>query len=210
MTTRVCPHCNINSHFTEIWSDQSKDAPEAATLRTVYESRFLESCDNCRRPVVGMYFTQTAIRQLWPTVVHRKIYDDVPEAIAGAASEAHQALGADAPRAAVAMARAVVEATAKEKGITQGRIQSKIDQLAANGHISEPMREAAHEIRLTANEAAHGDLVEEPISIEEATEVVELMDAILERVYQEPAKVARVRASREARRNSQEPAQAAG
>lgn len=34
------------------------------------------------------------------------------------------------------------------------------------------------------------------------------MDAIFERVYQEPAKVARVRASREARRNGQEPTEA--
>jgi hypothetical protein len=137
-------------------------------------------------------------------MIHRKVYLDVPEAIAAAASEACQSLGAEAPRAAVAMARAVIEATAKEKGITRGNIQAKIEQLAADGHISEAMKEAAHEIRLTANEAAHGDLVDEPISVYEAREVVELMDAILERVYQEPAKVARVRASREARRNRQE------
>ena len=47
------------------------------------------------------------------------------------------------------------------------------------------MREAAHEIRFAGNEAAHGDLVE-TISVEEAAEVVELVDAILERVYHEP------------------------
>ena len=38
------------------------------------------------------------------------------------------------------------------------------------------------------------------MGVDEATEIVDLMDAILERVYQEPAKVARVRASREARK----------
>jgi hypothetical protein len=52
-------------------------------------------------------------------------------------------------------------------------------------------------------ECLHGDILNEPVSVEDATEVVELMDAILERVYQEPAKVARVRASREARQNGQ-------
>jgi hypothetical protein len=67
------------------------------------------------------------------------------------------------------------------------------------------MREAAHEIRFAGNEAAHGDLVE-TISVEEAAEVMELMDAILERVYQEPAKVAR--ASREARKNREVATQA--
>jgi hypothetical protein len=73
----------------------------------------------------------------------------------------------------VVMARATVEATAKDKGITSGKLQSKIEQLAANGHISEAMKEAAHEIRFAGNDAAHGDLVGEPISVEEATEVVE-------------------------------------
>ena len=94
----------------------------------------------------------------------------------------------------------VVEATAKDKDIPGRNIRDKIEGLAAGGHISESMREAAHEIRFAGNEAGHGDLVE-TISVEEAAEVVELMDAILERVYQEPAKVARVRASREARKN---------
>ena len=103
------------------------------------------------------------------------------------------------------MARAVIEATAKEKGITAATFTPR-SSASANGHISEAMKEAAHEIRFAGNEVAHGDLVEEPISVEDATEVVELMDAILERVYQEPAKVARVRASREARRNRQVPA----
>jgi hypothetical protein len=107
------------------------------------------------------------------------------------------------------MARATLEATAKDKGITSGTIPFKIEQLAANGHISEAMKEAAHEIRFAGNEAAHGDILGELISVQEATEIVELLDAILERVYQEPAKVARVRASRLARQSGQQPGQAA-
>jgi hypothetical protein len=146
---------------------------------------------------------------VWPALL--KSYADVPEAIAAAAIETHKALGAQAPRASVAMARATVEATAKDKGITGGTIQSKIEQLAVGGHISEAMREAAHEIRLAGNEAAHGDILSEPISISDATDIVALMDAILERVYQEPARVviARVRASRAARMNRQESPEAA-
>ena len=108
------------------------------------------------------------------------------------------------------MARAAVEATAKERGITKGNLESKIDQLAKDDHISEAMRLAAHEIRFAGNEAAHGDLVDEPITVDDAAEIVDLMDAILERVYQEPAKVARVRASREARQKPKEPSEASG
>ena len=97
----------------------------------------------------------------------------------------------------------MVEATAKDKGITVSGIYSKIEQLYAGGHISEAMKEAAHEIRFAGNDAAHGDLTAETITVEGATEIVGLMDAILERVYQEPAKVARIRASRVAKKTGQ-------
>jgi hypothetical protein len=66
---------------------------------------------------------------VWPEAVAYRSYDDVPEAIARAASEAHQSLGAKAPRAIVAMARAVVDATATNKGITRGNLQAKIEQM---------------------------------------------------------------------------------
>jgi hypothetical protein len=62
------------------------------------------------------------------------------------------------------------------------------------------MAEAAHEIRFAGNEVAHGDLVAEPLNIGDATGIIRLMDTILERVYQEPAEVARIRADREERK----------
>lgn len=96
--------------------------------------------------------TLEELPRVWPEVIPRKTYPDVPNAIAGAALEAHLPLDARAPRASVVMARATVEATAKDKGIAQGNLESKIDQLAASGHISEAMKEAAHEIRLAGNE----------------------------------------------------------
>jgi hypothetical protein len=175
--------------------------------------RFCEVCDNCDKPVCGIHTAGSGMNDpplFWPVVVTRKSYPDVPEGIGTAASEAHQALGADAPRASVAMARATVEATAKERGISKGNLESKIDQLAKDGHISEAMRLAAHEIRFAGNEVAHGDLVDEPITVDDAAEIGDLMDAILERVYQEPAKVGRVRASREARQKREVQGEAAG
>jgi Domain of unknown function (DUF4145) len=204
--TRVCPHCNVSSHFTTMWSDNWDEFsdPDEQLMR------FCEVCDNCNKPICGIYAAADDRPLVWPSVVTRKSYPDMPEAIAVAASEAHQALGADAPRASVAMARATVEATAKERGISKGNLESKIDQLAKDGHISEAMRLAAHEIRFAGNEVAHGDLVDEPITVDDAAEIVDLMDAILERVYQEPAKVGRVRASREARQKREVQGEAAG
>jgi hypothetical protein len=101
------------------------------------------------------------------------------------------------------MARAVVEATAKQHGITTGNLLSKIDRLAQKGVISELMKEAAHEIRFAGNDAAHGDLAAQGITREDSVEVLGLIDEILHRVYQEPVRVERVRKRREERRGAE-------
>jgi Domain of unknown function (DUF4145) len=139
----------------------------------------------------------------WPVAAPGKDFPDVPEQIAAAAGEAHRCLSFNASRAAIAMGRAVIEATAKDKGITDGKLQTKIDSLYKRGHIREHIKEAAHELRHFGNEVAHGDLAAEPISDEDAAEMIGLMDEVLVEVYQSPARVRRLRESREARHRAQ-------
>ncbi|MFF1358734.1 DUF4145 domain-containing protein [Streptomyces sp. NPDC058297] len=140
-----------------------------------------------------------------PKKVDRPEFPDVPDAIAETASEAHACLSIDAYRGAVALARAVVEATAKDKGITRGNLADKIDALAAQNLIREFTRELAHEVRRGGNEIAHGDLADEPMPVDDAQAIIGLMDEILQEVYQAPAKVRRLKQSREdrAQRNTE-------
>ncbi|GAA1543378.1 hypothetical protein GCM10009788_52350 [Nocardioides humi] len=155
--------------------------------------------------MIGGYVHQSSgeVNDWWPRHVGGKEFPDVPEHIASTADEAHQSLSIGAHRGAIALARAVVEATAKDHGITKGMLDKKIDEMAKQGVISDAMKDAAHEIRFAGNEVAHADLAEEPITKEDAEEVLALMDAILTRVYQEPAQVARVRQRREERRGGE-------
>lgn len=139
------------------------------------------------------------VTERWPLTASTHSYPDVPPDLAAVAVEANRCLSAQAPRAAVAMARAVVEAVAKDKNAQGGNLMQRIDALAQAGHISAAMKEAAHEIRFAGNAAVHADPVAEAVSPEEAEEIVGLMSAILNRVYEEPAQIARVRARREAR-----------
>lgn len=127
-------------------------------------------------------------------------FPDVPVEIAAAASEAHACWYRDANRAAVLMARAVIEATAKNKGITKGVLLDKID--AMSDMIRPHVRRGAHEVRLLGNDMAHGDFVH-AVSDEDAKLVLTLMDEVLGDVYQSPARVARAQAAREERRQQQ-------
>ncbi|WP_328473661.1 DUF4145 domain-containing protein [Streptomyces sp. NBC_00448] len=128
--------------------------------------------------------------------------DSVPKAIAGAAAEAHSSLRVGNIQAAVLMARTTVEATAKAKGITSGNLVAKIDALYAQHLIYEHVRDAAHEVRFAGNDAAHGDLVDDPISADEAATIVELMDMLLDGVFIAPAKTAAQTLARQARKNA--------
>jgi len=127
-----------------------------------------------------------------------KEFPDVPDRIAEAADEAHRCLSIKAYRAAVLLARSVIEATAKEKGITTGSLLSKIDEMFDRRLIREHVKDGAHEVRHLGNEMAHGDFVE-PVREDEAELILVLMGEVLVEVFQSVARVQRARELRAAK-----------
>lgn len=154
-------------------------------------------CDHCRKLLIRYgYMDEDEPEQWLPIAGAQKEFSDVPVEIASLAMEAHNSLSANAGRGAVILARAVIEATAKDKGITNGNLYAKIDQLHTSGLIREHIKEAAHEVRLGGNDVAHGDILSGPFPYEETVEILTLMDEVLLEVYQSPARVERARQQR--------------
>jgi hypothetical protein len=132
-------------------------------------------------------------------MTQRESIADVPPSVADAAAEAALCMQAGAPRGAIMLARAVIEATAKDKGVTDGSLSQKIDQLHERGYIRTYLRDGAHEVRYTGNDMAHGDFPA-TISDKDAEVLVQLMREVLMEVYQDPARRERlVRLARDAR-----------
>ena len=171
-------------------------------------------CDNCSALTVAMataragdgailsdpagWLGRMNHTQWYPVHSVGKDFPDVPQHIADAASEAYRCRSISALRTAVQLARSVVEATAKEKGITQGSIFSKINEMYNQRLIREHIKDGAHEVRHLGNDMAHGDFVS-PVTSEETDLVLTLMSEILDEVFQSPARVAQARAARAAR-----------
>jgi hypothetical protein len=130
-------------------------------------------------------------------------YPDVPEHIAPAASEAHACQSIGAHRAAVMLARAVIEATAKAKQISNGTLYNKIEKMHEHGFLSELVRDQAHEVRHLGNDMAHGDFVE-PVSAEEADEILDLMAEVLHTVFEMPAQLLRRKEARLAKKGGEQ------
>lgn len=182
----------------------SEHDPEESIVSAHY------TCDNCHRPSLGFDYTcedqygTTAESWLYryseeirwyPTGGETRKFQDVPEAIASAAAEAHLCHSANAHRAALILARAVVEATAKEKDCQRRNLFEMIEALEVAKHVRGYVKEAAHAIRDLGNNMAHGDF--EEVSAADCALVLTLMDEVLLEVYQSPASVAKAQVLRE-------------
>jgi hypothetical protein len=157
--------------------------------------------DDPHDPNVGDIWFKRNLRWVrwWPPKKRHVDLSDVPRDLADTAREAYLCLSVGALRAALPLARAVIEATAKTKGITDGLVYQKIDKMAQQDYIRPHIKEAAHEVRHFGNVVAHGDLHDKPTE-EDVALALELMFEVLEEVFQSPARVQR---AVEARKNRQ-------
>lgn len=191
MLINTCPRCKAWAQFNILWSSrawwsQGVELKDAALL-----------CTACRSPVAGLVDGEEQnILRLWPDFVTGKDFPDVPNHIAEAADEAYRCHSIKAYRAALMLARSVIEATAKEKGITDGKLYEKIDEMYNRRLIREDVKEAAHEVRHFGNDVAHGDFVA-PVREGDAQLILTLMSEVLDEVFQSPARVQRARERRE-------------
>ncbi|AMU64882.1 hypothetical protein B9M81_05695 [Mycobacteroides abscessus] len=136
-----------------------------------------------------------------PSITETTDYPHVPNHIGEAATEAYECHSNEHYRGAIMLARAVIEATAKDKGITKGRLYDKIEALATAGLIRAVIKDAAHGVRELGNEMAHGDFVN-PISAEESKLVIQLMGEILNDVYQSPAVISQAQQAAQSRKQT--------
>ncbi|MEJ8284657.1 DUF4145 domain-containing protein [Curtobacterium citreum] len=206
MASTLCPYCKKNSHMTPKWGRLLAGAAMAHMACT---------CDECHRIVIGEAFGQKlgvnaptenfsylsdalerAEEITWlPLAAEAPEVHDVPDSIARAAKEAYSSASVGNFMAAILMARTVIEASAKDRGITSGNLKSKIDAMKDADLIRPAMAEQAHEVRFAGNDMAHGDIDVAPDAID-AEEILALMGSVLLEVFQDPARLERIRAKR--------------
>lgn len=214
MASRTCYRCGTWAHMTMV-ADASRLKDDDALWTMAHR------CDNCgaisaavTEPAVPESILNqassnrtTALRSAFdssddldwqPVLISGHSYDYVPAHIAEAADEAHRCRSIGAFKASAILARAVVEATAKDKGVKESGIYAKIEALHAADHLSKHAKAEAHEIRFFGNSMAHGDFVTS-VTDSEAGDVLDLMNAVLSEVYENPGRVKRITANREAK-----------
>ncbi|MFB6397976.1 DUF4145 domain-containing protein [Polymorphospora lycopeni] len=192
MLVDTCPRCGARAQFEVVWIGKP-----GSWSRERYPAALV--CIACGSPVAGDVSERGHhILGLWADRVTGKEFPDVPRHIAETADEAHRCHSIKAYRAAVLLARSVIEATAKEKEITNGSLIKKIDEMFDRRLIREHVKDGAHEVRHLGNDMAHGDFID-PVDAEESGLILTLMSELLEEVFQSVARVQRARDLRAAK-----------
>lgn len=119
----------------------------------------------------------------------------VPDGVAGFLQEAHDAYSIGAHRAVLLLVRSVIEATARDKGITDGTLVQKINVLHADGHLRSGTKDMAHALRILGNDMAHGEIDEVPTE-EDARDALTVARFVLDDVYVADARRADMMARR--------------
>lgn len=210
MTATVCAWCKVHAGMTPVSVPKPGPATYGEPFKWV-QAAFV--CTHCKKLSVGTTIVagnalvpESGLSSPWwegkkihwtPEQVGGRDFPDVPDHIASAADEAYRCRSIGTLRSTILMARAVIEATCKDRGATKGLLAAKIDELAAKELIRSYTKDAAHELRHLGNNMAHGDFVED-VEDDDADAVLAVMTEILGEVYQGPARAAQMKAKREA------------
>lgn len=185
-----CPHCNERSVFT-----RTTDPHRRELEYQVFQLTAAMECQGCQGYILGIVIVS---RDQWEYLIHYPLGtpDDsvspaVPTSIAADFSEALRCFFIRSYKACVAMCRRSVEASCTDLGAKGKNLKERIDYLATTGRITEPLKDMAHKVRLTANEELHGkpddlDAFTEP----EAAGIVEFVREYFHHVYVMPEKLA--------------------
>jgi len=151
------------------------------------------TCDACGRTIIGERDPTGAPHDYHPKTLPRADFPDVPETIVADAAEAFRCFGIESWRASAAMARRALQSAAFEKGAPDTNLVAQIDWLAENGHITEQMRQVAHQIRLGGNLGAHPDRDGlQDVGQAEARAILHFLADFFRYVYEIPANLARI------------------
>jgi len=163
-------------------------------------------CSQCRAPSLGFsnasgsleeHMRDSALSPRWiPASAEGKDFPEVPGSRSSTADEAHRCNSIQAYRGAIALARAALEATAKDQDFTSGNLQKKIADMTAKGILRTSIGEAADQLRLAGNRVLHADDASEEVekaSEEGKSNALWLLDEVLQEVYQSSARLASIK-----------------
>ena len=205
MAGLVCPHCGSATAFTPVllrgngidFSESGKNYTKHAEvgIKVVVEHSpgphvAVIQCQGqgCEKFFVAIkeYWIYGGWRTAWP-LVSRAVSDDIPGPIKSAFRDAVMCLGIGSFGGCLMMCRTVLIRLQRQQGV------GSLQELSAQGRISQQMYEQADEVRLWSNMVGHEDFDQGALTNDTCEELVDYIESLLNALYVQPARLARHR-----------------
>lgn len=190
----LCPGCNAQSNFIPVLGIDDLIVRRSGSDNQLYGMRM---CPNASCKTLIWFHRPTFSNNddlfVYPPAGAILTVAFVPPAIADDAKEALLCFQVHAWKATAIMCRRVIEGTCEEKGATGSNLKEEIDDLFAKGHITDQLKQWAHQLRHFGNFGAHltsfGSITDS-----DAAAMIDFMFSFLRYVYEMPAKIAAAQA----------------
>jgi hypothetical protein len=184
LNLKRCPHCNV-----AMPNLSSKNAFETSDSEGRNKRRWIfYICSFCGG-VVMSYSKQGdpkgEVQKIYPKpqTVDERVPDKPREYLLQAIDSKH------APAGSIMLCASSIDAMLKEKGYTEGSLNSRINKMAEDHLITNGMAEWAHYIRLEANDQRHADENAGLPTKDDAQKTIDFAMALAEFLYVLPARV---------------------
>ena len=188
LTLNRCPHCRVdtpNLHLTAQIATRDSEGQHPRNWGFYV-------CSRCGGVVSGWHHEQSYVVAPIEYFPGEKQLDvSIPDRARTYLDQARSNI--HAPAGAVMLAASSVGAMLKNKGYTEGSLNSRIDKAAGDHLITSEMAAWAHEIRLDANDERHADEEAPLASGSDAEKAVEFATALAQFLFVLPARVERGR-----------------
>jgi len=195
-----CPFCNERGNFERAFHAEKKKPGARKVLNfDVYK------CANCAGYVHVLWSASEfggsqGLHQFrvlpWP-IGRPTAPEHWPDEIRRSWEQAHDSLNHENWDAAAVMARSALQAAFRRQGAKGRTLNDETASLAAQGILPPIMKEWSTELRLLANDSAHPDQDQEATNPQDARDVVEFLDYLLEYLYNLPKSIGDYRKRRE-------------
>lgn len=179
-----CPHCSVdNPNMAKVveFPTNNSEGQRPRVWRAY-------ACGRCGGVVTAAAQAHgNVIEQMFPEP--RQVEEAIPDRARSYLRQAMQS--AHAPAGALMLAASAVDAMLKNKGYTEGSLNTRINKAAKDHLITQEMARWAHEVRLDANDQRHSDETAMLPTDTDAARSIEFARALGQFLFVLPARVQR-------------------
>lgn len=179
-----CKNCEAIVNAEEICNYSIKVIETEYLIEVLIVYRLLK-CPKCERPLLTMQQSIENEKLNDPTPIYppsgKQVNPSLPKPLKSSYQEALQCFKARAFTASAIMCRKTVEGICDEHGIEPGRLKNRLEKMKENGIIENRLFEWAEVLRDSGNKAAHE--INITISRQDASDIIDFTDALLEYVF---------------------------